>query len=140
MAGISTAVSWYLGVDEEDVDYQIEDAKIAYAVALQRLMDEKGVKKSELAKLLGSSAAYVTKVLRGDANFTIETMVKLAHVLGGRYCHDIVWRHQEVQWVRLVTDRPEETNRGWLHSLPALGEVAGVNDDEYNIESATLAA
>lgn len=45
------------------------------------LMKERGVSKSDLAKRLGKSPAYVTKILRGQSNFTIESMVVLARAL-----------------------------------------------------------
>lgn len=45
-------------------------------------MARRGVSRSELARRLGTSKAYVTKLLGGDANFTLMTMVKLALALG----------------------------------------------------------
>ena len=44
-------------------------------------MEEKSVSRAELARRLGTSAAYVTKILRGNANFTLSTMLKLARAL-----------------------------------------------------------
>lgn len=51
---------------------------------LCRLMEQRGVSKAELARRLGSSPAYVTRVLRGNTNFTIESMVRLARALDGK--------------------------------------------------------
>lgn len=51
---------------------------------LSRLMEQRGVSKAELARRLGSSPAYVTKVLRGNTSFTIEAMVRLARALDGK--------------------------------------------------------
>ena len=41
------------------------------------------------ARRLGTSQAYVTKVLRGDVNFTLVTLVKLARAVGGRVRLDL---------------------------------------------------
>lgn len=46
---------------------------------LYKRMEEKGINKAELAKRLGKSKAYVTKLLQGDYdNLTIKTLVELA--------------------------------------------------------------
>ncbi len=52
-----------------------------FAKDVERAMKVNGVNKSELAGLIGSSPAYVTKLLRGDANYTVETMAKVAVAL-----------------------------------------------------------
>jgi transcriptional regulator with XRE-family HTH domain len=45
-------------------------------------MGERKISRSALAARIGHSPAYVTKVLRGDANFTAATMTKLARAMG----------------------------------------------------------
>ena len=44
----------------------------------------RGANKSyaDLAKLMGTSNAYISKIFRGDANLTIESMVKIARAVG----------------------------------------------------------
>ena len=51
--------------------------------ALLARMDERGLSRSELARRLGCAPAYVTRILRGDANFTLASLVKLAAAVGG---------------------------------------------------------
>jgi transcriptional regulator with XRE-family HTH domain len=60
------------------------------------LMKKEGVKKVELARRLGKSRAYVTKVLQGNANFTLDTLVRLARALGYRF--EPVFVPQETEW------------------------------------------
>lgn len=74
---------WYEQLTDDD-DYWAETVKIDFAVALSRVMQKIGMNKSKLAKTIGSSSAYITKVLRGDSNLTIESMVKLARATGGQ--------------------------------------------------------
>lgn len=65
---------------------------IAIGIAIEifdnfyRKMEEKGISKEELAKKLGKSKAYVTKLLRGyyDNKLTIKDLVKLALAIGER--------------------------------------------------------
>jgi len=47
-------------------------------------MEENGVSRAELARRISKSPAYVTQILRGNANFTIGTMVRLAMALNCR--------------------------------------------------------
>jgi hypothetical protein len=47
-------------------------------------MDQRGLKRADIASSIGASPSYVTKALRGDANFTLETMNKFAMAVGGR--------------------------------------------------------
>lgn len=72
-------------VDEarETTSYWVEAAIIEFTMDIGRLMDEQGVSRAELARRLGTSRAYVTKLLDGNANFTLETMTKVAMALGG---------------------------------------------------------
>jgi transcriptional regulator with XRE-family HTH domain len=46
------------------------------------LMDKQGVSRAELARLLGTSAPYVTKILRGQANMTLKTISDVFFALG----------------------------------------------------------
>ena len=59
----------------------VEWAKIDVAEQISLAMRRRDVNKARLARLLGKSRAYVTQILQGDANFTIETLVKIARSL-----------------------------------------------------------
>lgn len=63
------------------LDFWVEGAILEVTEELYRKMEELGLTKSELARRVGTSPAYVTKVFRGDANFTLKTIVKFARAL-----------------------------------------------------------
>lgn len=42
--------------------------------AIATLLQDRGVSRSELARRIGKSPAFVTKLLRGDNNFTLRTL------------------------------------------------------------------
>jgi transcriptional regulator with XRE-family HTH domain len=65
-------------------DYWVADAIHTFTEDLCRLVEENGISRAELARRLGTSKAYITKVFKGDVNFTIETMVKLTRAAEGR--------------------------------------------------------
>lgn len=50
--------------------------------SIAALMSQLDVHRSELAKRIGRSPAYVTKILRGDNNFTLRTLSDVFFALG----------------------------------------------------------
>lgn len=71
-------------------EYWTERAKLDFVGSLNAQMQRHGISKAELARRLDVSSAYVTKIFRGDANFTLATMVRLARAVGGEFRSDIV--------------------------------------------------
>lgn len=99
---------------------------------LVRLMEQRGVSNAALAKKIGSSPAYVTKVLRGDTNFTIETMVRLARALDGQLCVHVGRKEDQVRWIDVVHARPQPGNAWVIHRDVPRTHIA-VNEDNWNI-------
>ena len=58
--------------------------------ALVAEMDVQGVSGAELARRMGTSRAWVSRVLAGECNLTAATMGKLAFALGMRVTTQIV--------------------------------------------------
>ena len=75
--------SWqeFVQAARQSPEYWEFGAILDFTEAMVREMDRQQITRAELARRLGSSPAYVTKILRGDANFTLETMVKIARAL-----------------------------------------------------------
>lgn len=67
---------------EASLAYKTEAAVLEFTEELVARMKSQGVSRAGLARKIGCSPAYVTKILRGSTNFTLETMVKIADVLG----------------------------------------------------------
>lgn len=61
--------------------YWEERAVLDFTEDIYGRMQALGLTKSQLAERLGTSPAYVTKILGGGANFTLKTMVRLARAL-----------------------------------------------------------
>jgi plasmid maintenance system antidote protein VapI len=68
---------------ENHVDYWMGIPVIEFTEDLDRIMKAKRVSRAELARRIGTSRAYITRLLGGGANFTLLTMVKLAMALDG---------------------------------------------------------
>lgn len=88
---------------KKENSYWAQKALVEFSVELSRLMDKRGFTKKIFAEKIGSSQAYVTKVFRGNANFTIETMVKLARALDGNISLHITPKEDEnPNWYRAI--------------------------------------
>jgi transcriptional regulator with XRE-family HTH domain len=66
----------------EQDEFWTATAIMTFTEELSSWMEQNGVSRSELAAQIGVSAPYVTKILKGNVNFTIGTMVKLARAVG----------------------------------------------------------
>lgn len=139
MAGMKKAIDWYQSLDA-DIDYLVEEAKIDFAISLDRIMKRQNLSQAQLAKMLNKSPAYISKALSGDENFTVETMVRLAVAVNGRYCHHIVPRDSEVHWFEVanqITGSHEpQPERVWVSTKPV--STKRVND-ELSCDTATAA-
>ena len=66
---------------DQNLIFQIELVKLNVAETVVTLMESASLGKSELAKKMNVSPAFITKILSGDNNFTLETMVKVGLAL-----------------------------------------------------------
>ncbi|MDD3580264.1 MAG: helix-turn-helix transcriptional regulator [Desulfobacca sp.] len=59
-----------------------EDLIMEVTETLCKLMQEKGVSRTELAARLGKSKGFISQVLNGGRNLTLRTIADIAEVLG----------------------------------------------------------
>ena len=69
---------------ESSPEYWAEVAIGDFTEEICRLLEERKLSRADLARGLGTSQAYITKILRGQANFTLASMAKLAFALGSQ--------------------------------------------------------
>ena len=67
-------------IEQSDL-YRIDALKVEIAELIYLTMKQQDVKKAELARRLGTSRAYVTKLLQGNVNYTIDSLVRIAEAL-----------------------------------------------------------
>ena len=82
----------------QTVDYWVEGPIVEFTEDVCVLMDKQGVSRAELARRLGTSRAYITKLLGGNANFTLETMTKVAMALGAAVHVHVAPQDAVVRW------------------------------------------
>lgn len=81
---ISKTLKAFIEESSKSDSYWVERAKLKFSVDLETKLRKAGMTYAALAQKLGTSASYITKVFRGDANMTIESMVKLARATDGQ--------------------------------------------------------
>ena len=62
--------------------YEREALAFEASELISRLMEERQVSKTDLARLVGTSKSHVTQVLSGSRNMTLRTLADLAFALG----------------------------------------------------------
>jgi len=73
----------------EDTEFLTEEAILDFTEKLVAKMLELQVTRAELARRLDVSKTFVTRLLNGNSNMTIKTMVSIANVLECRLNLDI---------------------------------------------------
>ena len=66
---------------DSDIDFRLEKLILEVTEEICLLMEKRKMSRSELARSLGVSPPAVTKILRGESNFTLKTLLSLADVL-----------------------------------------------------------
>lgn len=93
--------------------FWVESTILEFTAELERAMKNKSMAKADLARALGTSPAYVTKVLRGDVNFTIESMVKLTRALDSNLHIHVAHEDHSVRWFDLVQETQITHRSAW---------------------------
>lgn len=75
---INQYLEWFNSLPVERAD----ELKLEFASSVDRAINAQGLSRKKVAEKVGASSAWITKVLRGDANLTIESMAKLAEAVG----------------------------------------------------------
>lgn len=66
---------------KNDIDFKTEGIILELTEKIVEIMDRNKVNRAELANRLGVSNAYITKLLNGNPNLTIKSLVSIASAL-----------------------------------------------------------
>ena len=81
---LNKKIAEYLAGRKQYDSYWVEQLKLDFSISLEKRRKNAGLSYADLAKKINTSPAYISKIFRGDANFTIESMVKLSRATGGK--------------------------------------------------------
>ena len=90
---------------EEDAEFRLESLIIDFTEKIVTKMAEGNISRVELARRLGVSKAFVTKLLNGNQNLTIKSMLSIADALECEVNLDIYPKEFEVRNFYLHVNR-----------------------------------
>jgi len=140
---ISSKIKAFLEKAALSDSYWANKAKLGFAVSLEERRKSAGLSYKDMAVKLESSPAYMTKVFRGDANLTIESMVKLARATGGQLRLEIVDADSAVQpWSLNAFRVPKHSNRAvsGVSGTVVSVDFGSANNDAFQIDREVQAA
>ena len=100
-------------------EFHVAGVKIEIAEQISRMMEKRNITQSDLARKLGKNRAYISKILKGTTNFTIETLV-------------LIGRKLEAEWDFQLTDVEKPERRVYFMEpesfKPAIGKLKAANE------------
>lgn len=112
---------------QDTFDYRLERLLFELAEDICRYMGEQGLTRAELASRLSCSRAYITKILNGNPNVTLKTLLRIADALGRDVTINLPQRvHLSQSTVAsaapLVNQLPSSTKYEDLKPIPKTGQ------------------
>lgn len=108
--------------------YWVEKAILEFTEDIYAEMKRQGKSYSDMARILETSPAYITKVFRGNANFTIQSMVKLSRALGCRFHAKAIHENSHVNWFHAASTSPKEVYTKSADNYPHRNDSGACTD------------
>ena len=68
-----------------DLEFETEMIQLRFMSEVERLMEEKHISKTKLAKLIGTSASFITQLFQGNKKLNLETIAKFQYALNYKF-------------------------------------------------------
>lgn len=120
MSKENTFSTFFKKAEKQDA-YWVERAVLAFTEELVAHMERENISRAELARRLGTEPPYITKILRGTTNFTLNSMVRIAHAVGCEMQTHLQPEGAQTQWFDLL-DAPTSSHAA-LKSRADLAEI-----------------
>lgn len=122
---VSKALRAIMEAAKETDEYWMDSAKLDFAIAIEAKRREAGKSYADLARTMNTSNAYISKVFRGDANLTIESMVKLSRAVG---CNISIKSNKDIR-LNLISDKDDASIKvAEVYSAFRTDGLSAVND------------
>ena len=122
---------------QNSFEYWSELARLDYAIELNAKMEEQNISRSNLAEKISVSKAYISKILGGYANFTIDSMSKLAFALGFKIKITFDAIDSQNSWESVFLDNPLPQITQWdsdLSQKTSISQCLVQGNEIQNIE------
>lgn len=109
---------------EDDIVDEAQRLKDAIAKTITEKMKAKGLNQTKLAKLIGIEKSYLSRILNGKTNVSLETMYRIAQALGFKWTLALSEKHDKSKYSNL-----------WATALSKQGKAAWtkLDDDVLNL-------
>lgn len=117
--------------------YWAEAAWLQFTEDLHDLMQAKNVTRAELARRIGVSPAYITKVFRGSVNLTLESMCRLTLAVDASPRLHIAPIDKVTRWNDVPSINEVQTEFVFSHKLkdPASYRVTSLTTDAHQLDA-----
>ena len=68
-----------------DVQFDAEHISLVFLSEIEKIMDKRGVKKSDLAKMLNTSKSYLTQLWNGDKVLSLQMVARIQIALNIKF-------------------------------------------------------
>jgi transcriptional regulator with XRE-family HTH domain len=127
---LNKKIAEFVNSRKQHDSYWVEQAKLDFSITLEKRRRSAKLSYAELANKIGTSAAYISKVFKGDANLTIESMVKLSRATGGKISLNIVDDHVTINpnvWHAHIISFPVASNSSRMETAVTEISIDTVN-------------
>jgi plasmid maintenance system antidote protein VapI len=94
-----------------DAADEAEVKGLLFVEQILQLMKQQGIKRGQLAQLMGVQNSRVTAMLKGTSNFTLETMIRAARAVGASLEQAVVPAGHQVRWQMYQEDEIDASFR-----------------------------
>ena len=111
--------------------YQEEGLFLDVASRVIEAMEIRGITRSELARRLGVNPAYITKILHGHANLSLESLAKVAFAMGLKWECILLSPDAKLGPISLINGFGDAAIRTvQTATIEGLGAIAGSEENE----------
>ncbi len=93
-----------------DLDQEIVYRRLTVVEELLQFMKREGINRSELAQRMGVGPSRITKMLSGDENLTIDTLVRAGQAVGADLAQTFVPHGKRGHWVATTARSTRQEN------------------------------
>ena len=123
--------------------YQAEKLAVAFLAELNAFMQTHDVSNAELARRVGVSPAYITKLFRGSSNLTIETLTKFADAVGCKVHLHLANNGADVRWFDVFQQQRafhRAIDPSAAQFVHVMSQLKPINQETFNDEKFAFAA
>lgn len=123
--------------------YQAEKLAVAFLAELNAFMQAHEVSNAELARRVGVSPAYITKLFRGSSNLSIETLTKFANAVGCKVHLHLANNGADVRWFDVFQQQrafQREIDPGAAQFTRVMSQLKPIKREAFNDEKFAFAA